>query len=164
MSKRQLAEPLHTLEKQIIETLFASHHEWRKDLAYPESYSDMQGAVRGLLRMFEVKRLPIARELEYPVLAPDAEERSDTRRDDGARTDHGTPARAAVPEGWQTVPKEPTPAMIAICMTTGGEPYTGPSAAYLSECYRAMLEVAPAPEPSDEFSEFNARTIRGTFI
>jgi hypothetical protein len=53
------------LEAQIIETLLAGHHEWRRDLAYPESHSDMQGAVRALLRMFEVKRRPIAMELEY---------------------------------------------------------------------------------------------------
>ncbi len=65
MSKRRLKEPLNTLESQIIETLLAGHHEWRPDLSYPESHSDMQGAVRGLLRMFEVKRRPIAVELEY---------------------------------------------------------------------------------------------------
>jgi len=53
------------LESNIIETLLAGHKEWRPDLAYPESHSDMQGAVRGLLRMFEVKRRPIAVELQY---------------------------------------------------------------------------------------------------
>jgi hypothetical protein len=63
MPKPTLAEPFHTLEHQIIETLLAGHHEWRPDLSYPESHSDMSGAVRGLLRMFDVKRLPIAREL-----------------------------------------------------------------------------------------------------
>lgn len=56
---------MDTLESDIIETLLAGHKEWRPDLEYPESYSDMQGAVRGLLRMFEVKRRPIAVELEY---------------------------------------------------------------------------------------------------
>lgn len=70
MSKRQLEEPLNQLEREIIETLLAGHHEWRRDLPYPESHSDMQGAVRGLLRMFEVKRLPLARELQYQKPGP----------------------------------------------------------------------------------------------
>lgn len=65
MSKRSLEEPYNTLERQIIETLLAGHHEWSSDLAYPESYSDMQGAVRGLLRMFEVTRRPLPFELSY---------------------------------------------------------------------------------------------------
>ena len=65
MAKRRLTPELAILEAQIIETLLAGHHEWRPDLSYPESHSDMQGAVRGLLRMFEVRRLPLPRELEY---------------------------------------------------------------------------------------------------
>ena len=63
MPKPNLKEPFRTLESEIIETLLAGHHECRPDLAYPESHSDMSGAVRGLLRMFEVKRRPIA----FPV-------------------------------------------------------------------------------------------------
>lgn len=47
------------LESQIIETMLAGLKEWRPDLIYPESHSDMQGCVRGLLRMFEVKRRPL---------------------------------------------------------------------------------------------------------
>ena len=65
MPKNTLSEPFNTLESEIINTLLAGHHEWRPDLAYPESYSDMQGAVRGLLRMFDVKRLPVSRKLPY---------------------------------------------------------------------------------------------------
>lgn len=60
MPKPSLREPYASLEIEIIETLLAGHHEWRSDLAYPESHSDMQGAVRGLLRMFDVKRRPLA--------------------------------------------------------------------------------------------------------
>lgn len=71
MSKRSLSPDLQKLESDIISTLIAGHKEWRPDLAYPESHSDMQGAVRGLLRMFEVKRLPVARELTYHEDAPD---------------------------------------------------------------------------------------------
>jgi hypothetical protein len=61
--KPKLKEPFHTLEGQIIETLLAGHHQYQPDLSYPESHSDMEGAVRGLLKMFDVKRLPIARDL-----------------------------------------------------------------------------------------------------
>lgn len=65
MPKRRLKEEVRILEDQIIDTLIAGHKEWRPDLSYPESHSDMQGAVRGLLRMFEVKRRPLPKELEY---------------------------------------------------------------------------------------------------
>lgn len=60
MPKPSLAEPYATLELEVIETLLAGLHEWRSDLSYPESHSDMQGAVRALFRMFEVKRRPVA--------------------------------------------------------------------------------------------------------
>lgn len=73
MPKPTLKEPYHTLEGQIIETLLAGHHEWRPDLSYPESHSDMAGAVRGLMRMFDVKRRPIA--LEMAELLPKEETR-----------------------------------------------------------------------------------------
>lgn len=65
MAKRRLKVPFDTLEEQIIETLIAGHKEWRPATPYPESHSDMQGAVRGLLRMFDVERRPLPRELEY---------------------------------------------------------------------------------------------------
>ncbi len=63
MAKYQLAAPFDELERDIIETLIAGHREYRPDLSYPESHSDMQAAVRGLLRMYDVRRLPLAREL-----------------------------------------------------------------------------------------------------
>jgi hypothetical protein len=65
MAKHRLAAPMDQLESDIIETLIAGLQEWRPDLRYPESHSDMQGAVRGLLRMYDVRRLPIARQLEF---------------------------------------------------------------------------------------------------
>lgn len=60
MAKPDLAPPYNQLEKDIIETLKAGLKEWRSDLDYPQSFSDQQGAVRALLRMFEVKRRPLA--------------------------------------------------------------------------------------------------------
>jgi hypothetical protein len=65
MPKSRLRPTLDQLESDIIETLLAGHHEWRPDLPYPESHSDMQGAVRGLLRMFKVERRPLPEPLEY---------------------------------------------------------------------------------------------------
>lgn len=65
MAKRSLVPQQAQLEADIIETLIAGHKEWRPDLSYPQSHSDMQGAVRGLLRMFDVKRRPIAIDLQY---------------------------------------------------------------------------------------------------
>lgn len=63
MPKPTLQEPFRTLENMIISTLLAGHKRYRPDLSYPESHSDMQAAVRGLLEMFHVERLPLAREL-----------------------------------------------------------------------------------------------------
>ena len=60
MPKPRLKAEYDKLEDEIIKTFFAGHHEWRSDLAYPESYSDMQGGARALLRMFEIKRRPVA--------------------------------------------------------------------------------------------------------
>ena len=59
MPKPSLKEPYRTLEGHMIETLKAGLAEWRPDLSGPESYSDWQGAVRGLLKMYRIERLPI---------------------------------------------------------------------------------------------------------
>lgn len=71
MPKETLREPYRTIEEQMIQTFLAGLHEWRPDLAYPESYSDMQGAVRGLLMMFEITRRPLA--LEYKKMVAEGE-------------------------------------------------------------------------------------------
>lgn len=60
MPKARLQAPYDQLETDLIETMLAGHKQWRPDLAYPQSHSDMQGCVRGLLRMYEVKRRPLA--------------------------------------------------------------------------------------------------------
>lgn len=65
MPKPTLIKEQALLERQIIETLQAGLHEWRPDLKYPQSNSDMQACVRGLMKMFDIKRLPLARDLEY---------------------------------------------------------------------------------------------------
>ncbi len=60
MPKPRLKDEFVQLESAIVETFLAGHHEWRPDLHYPESHSDMQGGARALMRMFEIKRRPIA--------------------------------------------------------------------------------------------------------
>lgn len=52
-----------TLERECIETMLAGLKQWRPDLHYPESHSDMQACFRGLLSCFEIKRRPLPRPL-----------------------------------------------------------------------------------------------------
>lgn len=69
MPKQDMVKQDEILEREIIETMLAGLEEYRPDLKYPESHSDMQGCVRGLLRMFEIKRRPIARPLRLRCVA-----------------------------------------------------------------------------------------------
>lgn len=65
MPKPFLCKEEDLLEQQIIETMIAGLHQWRSDLSYPESFSDMQACVRAVMEMFEVKRRPLAKPLKY---------------------------------------------------------------------------------------------------
>jgi hypothetical protein len=60
MPKPSLIKEDARLESEIIETLLAGLKEWRPDLGYPASHSDMQGCVRGMMRMYHVERRPLA--------------------------------------------------------------------------------------------------------
>lgn len=60
MPKPRLHPKFAQLEGDIIETMIAGLKQWRPDLDYPESHSDMSGCVRALIKMFDVKRRPIA--------------------------------------------------------------------------------------------------------
>lgn len=73
MAKSSLRPPFDQLEKDLIETLLAGHHEARPDLSYPQSHSDLQSGVRAILIMFEVKRRPIA--LRWKEIFPEEEKR-----------------------------------------------------------------------------------------
>lgn len=64
MPKPQLVPEQAQLEADLINTMIAGLKEWRYDLDYPESYSDMQACVRGIMQMFEIKRSPLPRKLE----------------------------------------------------------------------------------------------------
>ncbi len=48
------------LMRDIQDTLLAGLKQWRPDLAYPQSASDMQGMLIALLQKYEVKLRPIA--------------------------------------------------------------------------------------------------------
>lgn len=56
MPKPRLKEPYNTLEGEMLNTMRAGLREWRPDLDYPQSTSDMQGCIRGLFQMFDIKR------------------------------------------------------------------------------------------------------------
>lgn len=74
MPKPMLRDEFKALASDVIETLLAGHHRYRPDLKYPESHSDMQGAVMALLRMYDVKRRPIALEMKDLLPAADTRE------------------------------------------------------------------------------------------
>jgi hypothetical protein len=67
-----MKEPFRTLESDMIETFLAGHKEYRPDLPYPESYSDMCGGIRALLRRFDIKprAIPLDRAELYPEPEP----------------------------------------------------------------------------------------------
>ena len=77
MPKPDLLPHYEQLCSDIIDTLLAGHQEWRPDLHYPESHSDMKGAVMALLRVFEVKRRPVP--LDRSELRPPKEGEFPTR-------------------------------------------------------------------------------------
>lgn len=68
MAKPTLKEPYATLEAEIIRTFLAGHKQWRPDLPYPESHSDMAGGVRALLKRFDIeaRAIPLDEADLYP--------------------------------------------------------------------------------------------------
>jgi len=66
MPKPHLIPEQSILESQMIETMLAGLKNWRPDLHYPESHSDMEACVRGLMAMFEIKRRPLPVMLKGP--------------------------------------------------------------------------------------------------
>ena len=64
MPKPTLHASQGELEAMLVETMLAGHKQYRPDLPYPESYSDMQACARAIIQMFEIDRLPLARPLK----------------------------------------------------------------------------------------------------
>lgn len=55
MPKPRLQEPEETLEKWLIKAMHEGLAEWRPDLDYPASFSDMESLARGVLRRFKIE-------------------------------------------------------------------------------------------------------------
>jgi len=60
MPKPRLNEKYGSLESELVATMTAGLHEWRRDLNYPESHSDWSACIRALFRMYKIERRPIA--------------------------------------------------------------------------------------------------------
>jgi len=60
MPKAPLAKEEADLEDMMCQTFMAGCNG-----TYPQSHSDVEWGIRALMKMFECKRLPIARELKY---------------------------------------------------------------------------------------------------
>ena len=71
MPKPDLREPYSGLESDLIHTMTEGLHEWRGDLNYPESYSDWQGCVRALFRMYKIERRALSIREDDIVKEPD---------------------------------------------------------------------------------------------
>ena len=69
MPKPDLLPEIAVLEREIISTMQAGLHQWRPDLDYPASHSDMQACVRALLVMFTVEIRPLPEPLPSPCTA-----------------------------------------------------------------------------------------------
>jgi len=52
MPKPHLKEGFSNLENLLVKTFTEGLHEWRPDLNYPESHSDMAGGMRAIIRKF----------------------------------------------------------------------------------------------------------------
>ena len=63
MPKPTLIPDQHLLELELIDTMLAGLHNWRPDLSYPQSHSDMMGCARAIMVMFDVKRSPLPNKL-----------------------------------------------------------------------------------------------------
>jgi hypothetical protein len=61
MPKPSLKEPFRTLEFDLIEFLLGGLKQYRPDLSYPQSHSDMQACVRAIIKAYDIERRPLAR-------------------------------------------------------------------------------------------------------
>ena len=68
MAKPTRKPEFQALESAMIETFLAGHHEYRPDLDYPQSHSDISGGMRALLRRFDIR--PRAIPLDRHELLP----------------------------------------------------------------------------------------------
>lgn len=72
MPKQSLGGEDKYLQRMMIETFMAGCQG-----AWPKSTSDLEWGIRALMKMFDCRRLPLARELEY--------EEDDPKRTEGSK-------------------------------------------------------------------------------
>lgn len=72
MSKPRLKPPFAELEAEMIRTFIAGHKQWRPDLPYPESHSDMAAGIRALLKRYEVTARAVPLDWRDLELQPEA--------------------------------------------------------------------------------------------
>lgn len=66
MPKPRLIPEQEILQREVIACLIAGLKQYRPDLHYPESHSDMSACVMNLMRMFDISRRSTPRYLEMP--------------------------------------------------------------------------------------------------
>ncbi len=71
MPKPRLIPEQEILQREMIACLIAGLKEYRPDLDYPESHSDMSACVMNLMRMFDISRRATPRYLEIPCCGCD---------------------------------------------------------------------------------------------
>jgi hypothetical protein len=59
MPKPSLREPYASIASDLMATMVAGLKEWRHDLDYPQSHSDLRGCIDAVLRKYEVKLRPV---------------------------------------------------------------------------------------------------------
>lgn len=86
MPKPSLREPYASLFVDLAETMIGGLHEWRSDLSYPESHSDLRACLDAVFRKYDIKLRPVplerkdiwAREDVCPVCQKSVEDTSET--------------------------------------------------------------------------------------
>jgi len=74
MPNPPLREPFATLSRDLLAAMVAGLHDWRPDLNYPESHSDMQACVLGILSRFELTPRVAPLDLKDMIRSRDAAE------------------------------------------------------------------------------------------
>lgn len=99
MPKPTLKDEAARLESEAIETMFAGLKQWRPDLDYPQSHSDMQACFRALLVCYEIKRRPLPEPLRLKCPTCEGLGHLVTKVDAGCR--HLETCRDCTGRGWK---------------------------------------------------------------
>lgn len=67
MPKPFLSPEETKLEEELIKAFMTGHNKWRPDLSYPQSYSDMQGGIREVMKQFHIEARRVALRSLMPI-------------------------------------------------------------------------------------------------